>query len=226
MFKKIRPWISRNSIGALICLILAGALAGALFGSGHWLGERTQPQKLSPPLAAVGNPPQEYLTGSRVAPAFIPPPSIVIPPNASLEMKEFWQNRIMLSNKLAELRAQNPNDAQDPKLMAQFQHDNADLLQRQKQLARIISQQPVPDLPPLQLPPNASPALKAFLTTRDQLQRDEIRVINEHRMDDSKVRQAALQQWRQQNAARFDQLRQEEDLAMSDKPEKDGGSAR
>jgi hypothetical protein len=197
-------WMGRNWIGSLLCLVLGGAL----FGSGYWLGQASQERKVHS-VDARQMPPQPYATGSGQAPAFIPPPNVTIPPNSSPELKEFLQNRAMLSNKLAEWRAQNPNGPQDPKLMAQFQQDNAALLQRQKQLAQVIAQQPIPEPPPLQIPPNASPALKAFLTTRDQLMRDQIKVINQHRTDNPESRQAALQHWRQQNAALFNQLSQE-----------------
>ena len=49
--------------------------------------------------------------------------------------------------------------------------------------------------------------------THDQLEAmamaDQIAVMNQHRTDDPSARQAALQQWRQQNAPRFQQLQQE-----------------
>ena len=91
-----------------------------------------------------------------------------LPANASPEMKEFMANRMTLMQKMAELRSQNPssnpNGPPDPKMIAQFQQQNADLLKRQRELAQIIGQQqakyPIPTPPPLQIPPNASPQLQ------------------------------------------------------------------
>jgi len=125
-------------------------------------------------------------------------PGANVPANASPEMKEFMQNRATLMQKMAELRQRNPstNGAPDPKIFAQFQQENADLLKRQKELSQIIGQQqaknPIPAPPPLQIPPNASPQLQAYLTARDQLMRDQIAFMNQHRTDDPATRQAAI----------------------------------
>ena len=134
-----------------------------------------------------------------------------LPANATPEMKEFLENRTTLMQKMDELRQANPTDAQG--VMQQFREQNKALLDRQQQLAQIISQQqaknPLPEPPPLQIPPNASPQMKTYLTARDQLMRDQIAFMNQHRTDDPAARQAAMQQWRQQNAARFQRLQQQ-----------------
>ena len=117
--------------------------------------------------------------------------------------------------KMAELRQQNTtaNGVPDPKMFAQFQQQNAALLQRQRELSQILGPQqaknPMPTPAPLQIPPNASPEMQTYLKSRDQLMRDQIAFMNLHRTDDPATRQAAMQQWRQQNAARFQQLQQE-----------------
>jgi hypothetical protein len=202
-------------IAALACLVLGGAL----FGSGYWLGQRSLQSQLKTLTAEVAN--AHRLPGNiwPGANAMHPPmpftPGANIPANASPELKEFLQNRQTLMQKMAELRQQNPsaNGAPDPKLFAEFQEQNAALLQRQKELSQIIGQQlaknPIPTPPPLQIPPNASPQLQAYLTARDQLMRDQIAFMNQHRTDDPATRQAAMQQWRQQNATRFQQLQQQ-----------------
>lgn len=211
---------------ALACLVLGGAL----FGSGYWLGQRSLQSQLKTLTAQVADlslshPPGNPWPGAN---AMRPPmPQGYLPPNATPEMKEFMQNRQTLMQKMAELRQQNPNQnpngAPDPKLFAEFQQQNAALLQRQQELSQIIGRQqaknPIPTPPPLQIPPNASPQLKTYLTDRDQLMRDQIAFMNQHRTDEPAARQAAMQQWRQQNTARFQQLQQESQaLAQTTSP--------
>lgn len=209
----------KSSIGSWIVALTCLALGGGLFGLGYWEGQRS----LEPEIKALttqamdsqrspGNP----AFGVNAAhPMPLTPPRVNIPANATPEMKEFLQNRATLMEKMAELRQQNPpvNGAPNPKLFAEFQQQNADLLKRQRELSQIIGQQqaknPIPTPPPLQVPQNASPQLKTYLTDRDQLMRDQIAFMNQHRTDDPKTKQTEMQQWRQQNAARFQQLQQE-----------------
>jgi len=190
----------RLFVVASACLVLGGAL----FGLSYWQGERSARQQVNR-LAGQGfNRPHPMM-----------PPGLSSPAITTPEMKEFAQNRQTLMQKMADLRRQNPgtNGALDPKLFAQFREQNKTLLDRQLQLSRIIAQQqaqpPLPEPPPRQMPSSASPQLRAYLTTRDQLMRDEIAFLNQHRTDDPATRQAAMQQWRQQNAARFQQLQQQ-----------------
>jgi hypothetical protein len=93
-----------------------------------------------------------------------------------------------------------------------FREQNEPLLKKQAQLAHVIAQQqaqkPLPMPPPLKIPPNASPQMKAYLTARDQLTRDRIQTMNEYRADAPQVQKAAMQQWQLQNADRLQQLRQ------------------
>jgi hypothetical protein len=207
---------SHPNLRLLIVVLACLVLGGTLFGSGYWLGQRSLQQKLKTLTDEVAN--ARHLPGNPWARAnamYPPMPQANLPANASPEMKEFMQNRTTLMQKMAELRQQNPNanGAPDPKLFAEFQQQNADLLKRQRELSQIISEQqaknPMPTPPPLQIPPNASPQLKTFLTDRDQLMRDQIAFMNQHRTDAPAARQAAMQQWRQQNAPRFQQLQQE-----------------
>ena len=143
-----------------------------------------------------------------------------IPPHASPEMKEFLKNGATLANNMADLRAQLANAPVDKQtVMETFQKQNRALLDRQTQLAKVIAQQhqaqPLPEPPPLRLPPNASPQLQAYLTARDQLMREQMAMMNQYRTADPQARQTAMQQWRQQNANRFAQLQQ---LAQSLSP--------
>jgi hypothetical protein len=138
-------------------------------------------------------------------------PHTNIPSEASPEMKEFLQNRIVLEGKMAQLR-QGSSHGLSPEALAKFRQENANLLTRQSQLAQIIAreqiQRPLIMPPPLQIPPNASPQLQAYLRAEDGLTRDRIMFLNQHRNDDLTTRQAAMQKWRQQNESRYQQLEQ------------------
>src|ERR1700733_7731380 len=133
MLKTFRQWAGRNWIKALGCLLLVGIT----FSLGYWQGHR--------PLSALGGVAQQQSAKdfntdrpSLVAPSMTPP---VIPADASPEMKEFIQNRATLAEKMAQLRSQSTNGAPGPKVMAQFQKENADLLKRQSELSQILVQQ-------------------------------------------------------------------------------------
>jgi len=229
----------RMFLVALTCLVLGGAL----FALGYWQGQRSMQQKIDAALAAqkVASarennfarfapgqpmPPLSSMARSYPGQAMSPMVRPTLPPNATPEMKEFYQNRTTLMEKMAELRKQNPNNTNGPpdqSIIAQFQQENAALLARQRELAQVIGQQqaknPMPEPPPLQIPPNASPQMKDYLTARDQLMRDQIAFMNQHRTDESSARQAAMEQWRQQNTARFQQLQQQSQaLAQNSQP--------
>jgi hypothetical protein len=204
------PSVFRILLVALACLVSGGAL----FGLGYWQGERTTRQEMTALAAKQVNPgPGNNFPRFGAGPSMpFMPRQTNIPPNASPEMKEFLQNQQTLQEKFAQLRSQNTNCTPYPQLYAEFQQQNADLLKRQRELGQIIAQQrakePLQEPPPLQIPPNASPQLRAYLTARDQLMRDRIAFMNQHRTDDPATRQAAMQQWQQQNATRFQQLQQ------------------
>jgi hypothetical protein len=66
----------------------------------------------------------------------------------------------------------------------------------------------MPFMPHPNIPPNASPQLQDYLTARGQIMRDQIAFMNQHRTDDPAARQAAMQQWREQNTPRFQQVQQ------------------
>jgi hypothetical protein len=92
-----------------------------------------------------------------------------------------------------------------------FQKHAADLQlqqQRAQTLAAESAAQPLPVLGTTFIPPNATPQLKAFIPARDALMKSWMQVFNQYRTADPAVRSAAIQQWRQQNAASIQQLRQ------------------
>jgi hypothetical protein len=186
------PSSQRLTIAALTCLVLGGAV----FGLGYRQGHRAV-------LLTANH--QALIRADQT----IPHPAI--PANATPEMKEFLQNQATLADKMEQLREQAPNGTLSPQVFAQFRQENATLLARQSQLSQVIAQQQnknTPTAPPLQIPPKASPQLTAYLTLRDQLMRDEIAFMDQHKNDALAARQAAMQEWHKQNAPRFQQLQQ------------------
>jgi len=179
------PSSQRITIAALACLILGGGLLGL----GYWQGHRA----LTSGWFHSGN-------GNNPAAKASPP---AIPANASPEMKEFLQNQGTLADKMELVRSESPSGTLSPQVFAQFRQQNAALLARQSQLSQVIAQQQNKNntltAPPLQIPPKASSQLTAYLTLRDQLMRDEIAYMNQHKNDALAARQAAMQQWHKQN---------------------------
>ena len=159
-------------------------------------------QKLAISLAAATPPqPIPYIT------------DVTLPEGATQEMTDFLTTRADLANRFAQWhnqQIQGSSSAADT--MAAFQQQNAAELQAQQQRAQVLAAQsaaqPMPVPAPLVIPPGSTPQLKAFLTLRDQLMRDEIALRNANLSSTPAVRAAALQQWHQQNAARFQQLQQ------------------
>jgi hypothetical protein len=64
-------------------------------------------------------------------------------------------------------------------------------------------------LPSSLIPGNANPQMAAFMTTRNQLRQSLIQLRTQNASSTPAVRNAALQQWRQQNASQFTQLQQQ-----------------
>jgi len=142
------------------------------------------------------------------------PTPLPIPADASPQMKAFLAARDQLMRDEIAFQNQHLNDDPATREAAaqQWQQQKAARSQQIQQAAQAVSLQnaatPLPVPPPLQIPPDASPEMRALLTARDQLMRDEIAFKNQHANDDGPTRAAALQQWQQQNAARFQQVQQ------------------
>ena len=178
-------------LATLVCL----TLAAGLIGWGYWQG--------------IIHPKKTAETENKMARFNSPPPTI--PADSTPEMREFLNNQFTLTQKMEQLRGQGPNGTVSPQAFAQFRKDNADLIKRQSDLSQILAQQQnknVPSGPPPQIPTKASPQLQAYLAARDQLMRDQVAFMNQHRTDDLATQQAAMRQWRQQNEPRFQQLQQ------------------
>jgi len=176
-------------IVAIVCLAVGGGL-------GYWQGQRAA----QPGIAAARVASLVRSSEAQVAPT---------PPNASPEMKEFLANQVTLAQKMQEARGS--STTLTPQAFALFRQQNAQLLQRQNELAQTIAQQQdtgntLSAPPPVQMPPDASPQLQAYLTAKDKLMRDQIAFLNQHKSDDLAAQQAAMEKWRKQNADRIQQL--------------------
>jgi hypothetical protein len=147
--------------------------------------------------------------------------SVSIPPNASGTMTDSLTARATLANARAQLDNQqlqtlppNPTQEQITSLMEQdrqiFQQQHSADLQLQAQRADALAAasesrpMPIPKAPVI--PQNATPQMQAFIAARYALARDWAQVWNQYLTAAPAARKAALRQWRQQNAARFEQL--------------------
>jgi hypothetical protein len=153
---------------------------------------------------AAATPPQPLPIQSEVS----------IPEDATPEMSSYLVTRADLANKFAALYNQQIQSASsDTDVVATFAQQNAAEIQTLQQQAQIVSaqsaQQTMPVPPPLVIPPGSTPQLAAFLTTRDQLMRSRIQLQNQYATADPATRQAALQQWQQQNATLIQQMQQQ-----------------
>jgi hypothetical protein len=159
-------------------------------------------------LAALQQQAQQLAAASAAAWAGQPMPlisEVEVPEGATPEMANFLATRADLSNRAAQLHNQ-----QTPNAPTVFQQQNGAELQAYQQQAQVIAAQSAPVTmplpPPLQIPPNATPQMAAFLTARDQIIRSQIQMQNQYANADPATRQAALAQWQQQNAAQLQQL--------------------
>ena len=147
------------------------------------------------------------------------PPNI--PANASSTAKDFLTTRAALANARAQIHNQLlnalPMEVSDVQI-SQMQQSEGQLFQQQQganlqlqaqraqTLANESARQPMPVPPPLSIPPGSSPQMVAFLTARDQLMRDQITFSNQYVAATPAVREAAMEQWTQQNASRVQQV--------------------
>jgi len=146
-----------------------------------------------------------------------------IPPNASQTLRDFLTTRAALANARAQLHNQlvqglssTASTDQISQMQAQeaemFEQQHASDLQVQAQRAQTLVKEGTPTSlavpPPLQIPANATSQMAAFLTQRDRLVRARIQLWNQYATADPSVRDAAVQQWEQQNATSLQQLQQ------------------
>jgi hypothetical protein len=59
------------------------------------------------------------------------------------------------------------------------------------------------------IPPNATPQMAAYLTTRNQMRLARFQLMKQYANADPAVKKAALQAWYKQNASQIAQLRQQ-----------------
>jgi hypothetical protein len=143
-----------------------------------------------------------------------------IPANASGTLKDFLTTEATLANARAQihnqlLQALPSGASQEISAMQQqegkiFRQQHAGDLQLQQQRAQSLAtesaSQPIPIPGPAVIPSNATPQLKAYLTAQNALAIDRAQFWNQYVTADPAVRQAAMQQWRKQNADRLQQL--------------------
>lgn len=106
-------------------------------------------------------------------------------------------------------RSQSPHGILTPELFAQFRQKNDQLLARQTELSKIIAEQQnqgVSAPPSLQASSKAPAKTQDYLKLRDDIMRDQIAFMNQHKDDALPARQIAMQKWRQQNAGRLQDL--------------------
>jgi hypothetical protein len=157
-----------------------------------------------------------------------------IPVNASQTLKDFLTTQASLANAHAQIHNQlvqsmpsTASAAQVSQMQEQegqmFQQQYSGDLQVQAQRAQILAnesaQTPLPIPGPTVIPPNVTSQMATFLTERDQLMREQAQIWNQYATADPTVRQAAMQQWRQQNASLIQQFQQQvQNLAQASSP--------
>ncbi len=149
-----------------------------------------------------------------------------IPANASPALKDLLNTRAALANSRAQIHNQlvqqsssgtNLTFAQlgtmEQNETQLFQQQNASLITLQAQQVQALTPTSVAPTRAARasaaVPVNATPQMAAFLTTRKQLRQSLIQLRNQYASASPEVRNAALQQWRQQNASQFTQLQQQ-----------------
>ena len=155
--------------------------------------------------------PMSYVTG------------VTIPDDASSTMENFLVGNANLFNSLAQIHNQlvqaggQTISAQGDTSLREsedqlFVQQNAAALQTQSvqatSLAQAAAHQPMPVPPPLVVPVDATPQMRAFLIARDQLMRGEVAVHNQYCAGSLTQLHAALEQFEQGNAAQITLLAQ------------------
>ncbi len=156
---------------------------------------------------------------------------VVFPANASTTMQDYMTTRATLANAFAQIHNQLlqgmlpvATEAELGTMQGQeqqtFVQQNAENLQLQNQQAQAVAAASTsvaaPILGPPAIPAGASPQLQAYLTAQNALANAQAQVWNQYLMADPTTAQAAMQQWAQQNADSFQQLKQlAQDLANS-----------
>jgi hypothetical protein len=149
--------------------------------------------------------------------------AVNIPANASSTLTDFLTARTSLANGRAQIHnqllqtlPQNPSQEQISTMMQeetqlfqqQYATDLQPQLQRAQALAAVSASQPHRVPRRVLIPPNATSQLQAFLTARNAVATNRAQLWNQYLTADPATRQAAMQQWRQQNAGQMEQLRQ------------------
>jgi hypothetical protein len=150
-----------------------------------------------------------------------------IPANASQTLKNYLTTRMALANaralihnrmvQQAAVSGSSLSSSQASQMREQenklFQQQNAaQLILQGQRMQTLVTEsaavaRPVPNV--VVIPPNTSPQLAAYMTTRNQLRRERAEISNQYATATPSVRAAALQAWSKQNAGQIQQLQQQ-----------------
>jgi len=161
-----------------------------------------------------------------------------IPPNASSTLTDFLTTQANLASARAQIHnqllQQLPPSATQAQVNA-MQQQVAQLMQQQyagefqlqaQRAQALAAAAPVPLrlVGPVHIPPDASPQLQAYLTARNAIATSRAQTWNQYATADPAMRQTAMQQWRQQNAAALQQLSQQVQSLSNPTPLQEGTS--
>jgi len=148
-----------------------------------------------------------------------------IPANASPALKNMLNTRAALANAHAQIHNQLVQGSSGTNLtfaqLGTMEQNETQLFQQQDSALLTLQAQRAQALTPTSIAPtrtarasaavpsNATPQMAAFLSTRKQLRQSLIQLRNQYASASPEARNAALQQWRQQNAGQFTQLQQQ-----------------
>jgi hypothetical protein len=157
-------------------------------------------------------------------------PWTTVPAHASPQLTDFLAEKVSIQNARAEIYNQLlqalPADASQQQIEAvhqfaaqKLEQQHAGDFQRQVQRAQALNAesvlQPVPAFPCL-ISPGASPELRSFLTARSALEISKAQAWNQHLNASAAERQAAMNEWEEENAGAISQLaRLKQELATS-----------
>ena len=148
-----------------------------------------------------------------------------IPVNASPALKDLLNTRAALANAHAQIHNQLVQGSSGTNLtfaqLGTMEQNETQLFQQQDSALLTLQVQRAQALTPTSVAPtrtarasvavpgNATPQMTALATTRKQLRQSLIQLRNQYASASPEARNAALQQWRQQNAGPFTQLQQQ-----------------
>jgi len=148
---------------------------------------------------------------------------VTIPANASSTLEDFLVTQATLASARAQIHNEllqamsSEASEEDVKAMREreseiFQEQHAKDMALQRQRAQLLAASAAPTDPDppnmTRIPSNASPGLRAYLVARDEVIRSRAEFMRQYLHADPATREAAIEQWRQENAGRLKQWRE------------------